>query len=104
MRKYFLDIDKIERYPITFVIKTNLEEHEIHQQLQANARKYFPVDSVIEKYMKSVEEVINIKKLHDYTDTVIDKGDVGLILNEVIVQSKVEFNYEDGAVTALEID
>ncbi len=46
-RKYFLDIEKIERYPITFVIKTNEDINEIkydypqsyHQVIRFSVRK-----------------------------------------------------------------
>ena len=37
VKKYFLDIDKTERYPISFVIKSEKETQELLEKLRTNA-------------------------------------------------------------------
>jgi len=97
VKKYFLDIDKIERYPITFVVKSEVSSDDITTQLRANATKSFPVKQIVDKYMASIEEIINIPQLKQFTDEIFSKGQIASVLEEVIVQSKVEFNYQEDA-------
>ena len=42
-----------------------------------------------------IEEIINIPTLLKYFDSVVEKGKLGNVLDEIIVQSKVEFNYTE---------
>ena len=93
VKKYFLDIDKIEKYPISFVVKTDLAVEEIRSRLEAGAREQYTVDSVVAKYMASIEEIINIPRLVEIFGSVIKVGRVGDVLHEIIKWSKVEFNY-----------
>jgi hypothetical protein len=95
VKKYFLDIDKIERFPITFVVKTELTEQEILSFIRKNAEQLYSVKDIVDKYMSSIEEVINISKLKNIFDKCVKKGRLTEILEEIIRQSKVEFNYED---------
>jgi len=95
VRKYFLDIDKIQKFPITFVIKTLEAEEAILAHLKANARKMYLIENIVNQYMACIEEVINITTLQIRLDEVIGQWNLKLILNEIILQSKVEFNYND---------
>ena len=94
-KKYFLDIDKIEKFPITFVIKTFESEKNIISQLRKNAIKTYVIESVIDKYMECIEEIINIPRLIECFTDVEKNGYLHDVLNEIIIQSKVEFNYDD---------
>lgn len=94
-KKYFLDIDKIEKYPISFVIKTLDPEPLIRQKLSSDALKTYVIKSVVKKYLSCIEEIINIPILLDYFNSVVEDGKLDDVLNEIIVQSKVEFNYTD---------
>lgn len=93
--KYFLDIDKLEKYPITFVIKSEESEEGIKAKLRRNAFKTYPVNDIVEKYMGCIEEIINIPKLMACFEQVIQNGLVSNVLEEIILQSKVEFNQSD---------
>lgn len=95
VKKYFLDIDKIERYPVTFVVKSESSSEDIISALRQHAKKHFPVETIVEKYMNSIEEVINIHALKQYAQEAFDKNDMNEVLEEIILQSKVEFNYEE---------
>lgn len=92
-RKYFLDIEKIERYPITFVIKSIDSVSQIRQKLGSDALKTYPVKAVVKRYLSSIEELINIPVLVEYLNVVDNNGLLLKVLDEIILQSKVEFNY-----------
>ena len=94
-KKYFLDIEKIERYPITFVIKTMDSQEDILSVLKENAIKTYVVESIVDKYMSCIEEIINIPRLIECFDEVEANGGLSDILNEIVLQSKVEFNYDE---------
>lgn len=94
-KKYFLDIEKIEKYPITFVIKSADSIENIKTKLEVDALKTYPVKAMVEKYLSCIEEVINIPKLMEYFEIVVDNGLLLKVLDEIILQSKVEFNYLD---------
>lgn len=96
VRKYFLDIEKIERYPITFVIKAEGSGERLRKDLENNAKRWYGVDEIVKKYMDCIEEIINIPVLLERLDEAIKNGFVKDILTEIITQSKVEFNLEEG--------
>jgi len=98
VRKYFLDIDKVQRYPITFVVKSNDPTNVLLDNIRNQAEHSYGVAKVVERYMECVEEVVNIPILLDRLNSVANEGCVAPIMDEIIVQSKVEFNYEDDVV------
>ena len=64
-------------------------------KIKGNANKIYLVTAIVDKYMDCIEEVINIPILNlRFIDT-IKLGYLNNILNEIITQSKVEFNYTD---------
>ncbi|MEG3862801.1 restriction endonuclease [Microcoleus sp. herbarium12] len=95
MNKYFLDIDKIERYPITFVVKSSDSDIEIRRKIEAQARKQYSINAIVSRYMECIEEIINVAILIDRFEEAVAKGYLNNILNEIIKQSRLEFNYED---------
>jgi hypothetical protein len=95
VRKYFLDIDKIERYPITFVIKAVESSDDLLKKLREGAERQYSVKAIVEKYMACIEEVINIPILQERFRAGISQGYLGNIMTEIVRQSKVEFNYEE---------
>ena len=94
-KKYFLDIDKIQKFPITFVIKSDEPTKDILTKIKENASKIYLVTAIIDKYMSCIEEVINIPTLNQRFSDSVKLGYLKSILNEIINQSKVEFNYTD---------
>lgn len=95
VRKYFLDIDKIERYPITFVIKAMESLDDLLKKLREGAERQYSVKAIVEKYMACIEEVINIPILQERFRADVAQGYLGNIMTEIVRQSKVEFNYEE---------
>ncbi|HEX42180.1 MAG TPA: restriction endonuclease [Phycisphaerales bacterium] len=95
VRKYFLDIDKIERYPITFVIKSEASVDELARSLREGAERQYSIKAIVDRYMACIEEVVNIPVLQERFHRAVAQGYLGAIMDEIVRQSKVEFNYED---------
>jgi len=93
IRKYFLDIDKLEHYPIRFVIKTNEDKDTIYERLRNGAFEQYGIEKIVNKYMEAIEDVVNIPQLILYFNEADRMGHLNKILHEILIQSKVEFNY-----------
>jgi len=96
-KKYFLDIDKIQKYPITFVIKSDEPTQNLLNKIRDNANKTYSIKAIVEKYMDCIEEVINIPTLTDRFNNAVKQGYLIRILDELVIQSKVEFNFENNS-------
>ncbi|MBS7393613.1 MAG: restriction endonuclease, partial [Muribaculaceae bacterium] len=94
-KKYFLDIEKIERFPLFFVIKSEESAEDLMEKLKVDALKTYIVQKVVNDYLRCIEEIINIPELKNYLEELDKRNMVGEVLKEIILQSKVEFNYED---------
>ena len=94
-KKYFLDIDKIERYPITFVIKSQESEDILIDKIKTCALNSYSILAIVERYMNCIEEIFNIPKLLSIFDDIIERGYLDNVLNEIILQSKIEFNFDE---------
>lgn len=93
VKKYFLDIDKIERFPISFVIKSVEPVETLREKLKAGAQKQFGVQRVVDSYMACIEEIINIPVLQGRFRQAESQGYLPQILDEIVKQSKIEFKY-----------
>ena len=94
-KKYFLDIEKIERFPLSFVIKSEESAEDLMEKLKVDALKTYIVQKIVDDYLRCIEEIINIPELKNYLEELDKRNMVGEVLKEIILQSKVEFNYED---------
>jgi len=94
-KKYFLDIDKIQKYPISFVVKSVDDVENMMKQIEENASKTYSIKSIVDKYMECIEEIINIPVLTARFRECVKQNYLNHILDEIIIQSKVEFNYEE---------
>lgn len=95
VKKYFLDIDKVEKFPLTFVIKAEEGVDELITKLKEGAEKQYSVKAVVDSYMACIEEVINIPILKERFATVVKDEHLSGVLDEIIRQSTVEFNYDE---------
>lgn len=95
VKKYFLDIDKVLRFPITFVVKTAESESKIKARIKEQAESLYAVGKVVERYMNSIEEIINIPALMERYRKSVDAGKLADVLDELLLQAKLEFNIED---------
>jgi len=99
VRKYFLDIDKIEKYPITFVVKSSEDASTLKARLEERAQEQYAVQAIIDRYLACIEEIVNLPILVERFETAVRQGYLGQILAEIVRQSKIEYNYDevDGA-------
>lgn len=97
VNKYFLDIDKVQRFPITFVVKSNESVDWIRSAIKAQAVAKYKIDAVVETYMTAVEDIINVEALVSAFGAVVKSGQLQSVMDEIIIQSKVEFNFGDDA-------
>lgn len=65
------------------------------EKLKVDALKTYIVQRVVDDYLRCIEEIINIPELKNYLEELDKRNMVGEVLKEIILQSKVEFNYED---------
>ena len=63
--------------------------------MRAQAVERYGIEAVVESYMNAVEEIINVRGLVDAFEAVVTSGRLGRVMEEIISQSKVEFNYSD---------
>lgn len=92
--KYFLDIDKVQRYPITFVVKTEQDVGKILEKIKEKATSRYGIKAVVQCYINSIEEIINIQELMKRFDEVLEKDKATEVIEEIVLQSRVEFNFE----------
>jgi hypothetical protein len=95
VKKYFLDIDKVQRYPITFVVKSEHSQKQIRQGIREQAQRVYSVKRVVKRYMDCVEEIINIPVLLDRFETIASDKRIAPVIDELVLQSRVEFNYDE---------
>jgi len=97
-RKYLLDMDKLEHYPISFVIKSDDTIDGLREKLRKGAERQYAIKAVVDRYMGCIEEIINLAVLQERLEETTAQGYLRSILEEIIVQSRVEFGYEDDPV------
>jgi hypothetical protein len=95
VNKYFLDIDKVQRFPITFVVKSNETSDQIRAAIRAQAVMKYKIETIVDSYMKAIEEIINVNDLVSAFDVVVKSGQLQTVMDEIIFQSKIEFNYSE---------
>ena len=93
--KYFLDIDKVQRFPITFIVKTQDSQESLQRAIRDQAKRRYRVTMVVDRYMDCVEETINIPALKERLAEVIKDGYLPQVIMEIVKQSRLEFNYEE---------
>ena len=93
LNKYFLDIDKVQRFPITFVIKSSDPVESIRDAIRQQAIQRYRVDAVVSAYMNAVEEIINIDDLKASFGSLVKSGKIRTVMDQIISQSTVEFDF-----------
>jgi hypothetical protein len=104
VKKYFLDIDKLERFPISFVIKSEEPIPRLKTRLEQGALEQYAVDKIVQSYMACIEEIINVPRLKECFQTAVKQGYLPAILDEIVKQSKVEFNYSEETAAVVETE
>lgn len=95
VNKYFLDIDKVQRFPITFVVKSDETIEQIRATIRHQALTKYKIEAVVDSYMTAIEEIINTQSLINAFAEVLNSSKLQEVMNEIITQSKVEFNHSN---------
>jgi hypothetical protein len=95
VNKYFLDIDKVQKFPISFVVKSDKSIEQILSTIRNQALAKYKIEAVVNSYMTAIEEIINTQNLIDIFIEVVKSEKLQDVMTEIINQSKVEFNYND---------
>lgn len=92
--KYFLDIDKVLRYPITFVVKTNLSKNIVLKDLVDYAIDKSGGHEIIKKrYIDAIEDVITINELKKWLNLLND-DEINQLIADIDLYYKLEFNIQ----------
>ena len=89
--KWFLDIDKIARYPITFVVKDSRTSEEIIAAIRSAATEKLDADDVA-TMMDCIEEVVNVPNLIRMFNHCVENNRLECVMSHILTHSKVEFN------------
>lgn len=103
VRKYFLDIDKVQRFPITFVVKTEEPAYQVRLRMREFAEQSYPVTKIVDDYMEAIEEIITLIDLREHVDFLSAAAQLPDVLARLRLQAYVEFNVDPDARTGIDL-
>ena len=74
------------------MIKPENPISEIESQLRDQAQKSYGIVAVVNRYMESIEELINIPILMERFGEVVANGNLREVTDEIVTQARLEFN------------
>jgi hypothetical protein len=77
------------------VIKSEESISDLRLHLEEGARALYAVDSVVMSYMDCIEEIINVPRLRECFRAAVNYKYLPAIMDEIVKQCKVEFNYSE---------
>lgn len=92
--KYFLDIEKLMHFPITFVIRTGLSPEESLKRIKQDAEGKYNRETV-QKYLSCFEEVITLPTMMAFLKRIKEKNQIKELLSELILQYQIEYNIKN---------
>lgn len=94
-KKYFLDFDKINRFGLSFVIKTELSSGEVREQITINAQKSLGAELVV-RYINLFDDIYTLNELKSILDWVQKSHELITQLKEIIINCfKLEYGLLD---------
>lgn len=93
--KYFLDIEKVEHYPITFVVKTNKSKETIKKEFDAYiTKKSGGMKAIIDSFQNAIEEIITINELKQKYESLDDES-IKALMEDIVKYYKLEMNLHE---------
>ena len=92
-KKYFLDIEKLNKFPITFVVKTEQKAKDVMNLIQAQAESMYEGE-ILERYLSCFEEIITLRKLRKYLNVIIEHELLDKFFMDLIKYCSIEYNVE----------
>lgn len=92
-KKYFLDIEKLNKFPITFVVKTEQKAKDVMNTIQTKAGSMYKGE-ILERYLSCFEEIITLRKLRKYLNVIIEEELLDKFFMDLIKYCSIEYNVE----------
>lgn len=98
--KYFLDIDKLSKFPITFIIQTEMSAEKASEKIERDARKKYDDEDMLQRYLNSFEEVFTLEDMGEILTELrdLDNGNkeevFSMMMDEYARQYAVEYNID----------
>ena len=92
-KKYFLDIEKLNKFPITFVVKTEQKAKDVMNLIQTQAESMYEGE-ILERYLSCFEEIITLRKLRKYLNVIIEHELLDKFFMDLIKYCSIEYNVE----------
>ena len=94
-KKYFLDFDKVNRFPMSFVIKTDLTSEEVRKRIKEDAVQQYSSQQV-ETYMELFDEIYTLNQLRSILEEIKMSTHSVSTLKEIVVRCfKLEYGLLD---------
>ena len=94
-KKYFLDFEKINRFPLTFVIKQELTPSEVLTSINNQSKQQYE-ECTHNEYMSLFDEIITSITLRKYLNEILDNSSLTQsFLNELVINFKLEYGHYD---------
>lgn len=94
-KKYFLDFDKINRFQLSFVIKTELSSDEVREQIESTAQKSLDA-KLVARYIRLFDDIYTINELKSILGWIQQSHELIIQLKEIIINCfKLEYGLLD---------
>jgi hypothetical protein len=94
-KKYFLDFEKINRFSMSFVIKTDMSVDEVRTQIKTDAEKIMP-DDIVLIYLGLFDDIYTLNELNSILDWVKSTPVLIAELKEIVINCfKLEYGLLD---------
>jgi hypothetical protein len=94
-KKYFLDFEKLNRVPISFVIKTDLSAEDVFNKISEKSKNEIS-DELQSLYLSLFEEIITNNELRIHLQNILrDTSTTKSFLNDLVVNFKIEYGHFD---------
>ncbi|MDZ5148588.1 restriction endonuclease [Clostridium perfringens] len=90
-KKYFLDIEKLNKFPITFIVKTEKKAKDVMNEIETQAKSMYD-EKILERYLSCFEEIITLRKLRKYLNVIIEQELLDKFFIDLIKYCKIEYN------------
>jgi len=94
-KKYFLDFDKINRFPMSFVIKTELSVLEVRNLIEKNAKNDLDGD-IVDKYIQLFDDIFTTNELRSILNWISSSHGLISELKKIVINCfKLEYGLLD---------
>lgn len=86
-KKYFLDIDKTNKFPFTFVIKTEKSINDVICEIREKAIKTYNNEYIVNQYMSLFEEIFTVNELRNILKNIYTQPKAVEQLKSIMIHS-----------------